>query len=117
MLGIRLRGGRVNLAGLRLVDMPMEPAVGAVFGDSRGQAGGRLKPVVEVMAEHAPALLVEVIGIIADVLLAGRGRNEGGDGLGFHRLCRLLGGDIPRRQRFLNTRPNGCAAVWGVTLR
>src|ERR1019366_3707352 len=94
-----------------------EPAVRAVPGNVRIQAGGRLKPVVKVMAGHAPALLVEVIGITANILLAERGRNEGRGGLVYHGLCRLPGGNPPRRERFPNTRPSGCATVWGVTLR
>jgi hypothetical protein len=62
----------------------MEPAVRAVPGNVRIEAGGRLKPVVEVMAWHASALLVEVVSVAADILLAERGRNQGLGGLVLH---------------------------------
>ena len=59
--------------------------MGLVCGNIRGQAGGGFQPVVEVVTGPAVALLVEVIGVIADIVLAGLSKNEGTERFIFHR--------------------------------
>ena len=66
------------------IDVPMEPAVGVMGGDIRFQAGGGFEPVVEIMAGHAAALLVEMIGVFSDVFVAGLVVNGGKGRIVFH---------------------------------
>ena len=53
------------------IDVPMEAAVRVMGGDICLQAGGGFEPVVEIMAGHAAALLVEMIGVFSNVFVAG----------------------------------------------
>jgi len=66
------------------MEMAMEPAVGVMYGDIRFQAGRGFEPVVEIMAGHAAALLVEMIGVFSDVFVAGLGANGGKGRVVFH---------------------------------
>ena len=71
------------------IDMLMESALGAVRRNIRFQTGGGFQPVVDVVAGLAAALLVEMIGVIANIVLGrlcDRCRMAGG-GLILHRCC------------------------------
>ena len=76
-------------ADFRPINMLMESAVGAVRGDIRVQTGGGFQPVVDIMAGLAAALLIEVIGVIADIVLGGFGDRRGRAGCGWivHGCC------------------------------
>ena len=62
----------------------METALRAMGGNIRFQAGRGFEPVFEIVAGHAAALLVEMIGVFSDVFVAGLGANGGKGGIVFH---------------------------------
>jgi hypothetical protein len=80
----RFGGKEGEFTVVRSIDMLMEPGAGMVGGNMRVQAGGRFQPMFEIMAGCTVALPIEMIGIVADIVLAGFGRNEGRRGLVFH---------------------------------
>jgi hypothetical protein len=55
-----------------------------MFGNIRLQAGRGFEPIVEIMAGHAAALLVEMICVFPDVFVAGLVVNGGKGGIVFH---------------------------------
>jgi len=71
------------------VDMLVESTVGAMRGDVCLQAGGCFQPVIDVVTRRAAALLIEMIGVIADIVLGGRGIKGcwASGGLVSHRCC------------------------------
>jgi len=62
----------------------METALRAMSGYVCFQAGRGFEPVVEIMAGHAVALLVEMVGVFPDVFVAGFVVNGGKRGIVFH---------------------------------
>ena len=82
---IRLLGGKEGeFTIFRSMEVSMETALRAMSGYIRLQAGRGFEPVVEIMAGHAAALLVEMIGVFSDVLVAGLVVNGGKGGIIFH---------------------------------
>lgn len=69
-------GESVEFTDLRPVDMPMKTSAGAVRRNIRLQAGGRFKPIAQVVARRAVASLVNMVGVVADVVFARVGNNR-----------------------------------------
>jgi hypothetical protein len=81
----RLLGGKEGeFTVFRSIEVLMETAVRAMFGNIRLQAGRGFEPIIEIMAGHAAALLVEMIGVFPDVFVAGLVVNGGKGGIVFH---------------------------------
>jgi hypothetical protein len=82
--GRRLSGNGENLSAARSVNVLVETPAGTVCRNIRFQAGGGFQPVFNVMARGAAVLLIEVVGVIANNVLAWLGgRTAGLSGLFF----------------------------------
>ena len=78
-----------DFADDRAVRMLMEAAAGPMRGDICLQARGGFEPVVEIMAGNAVVLLLEVIGVIANFVVAGLTTIRDAVGFMSHRCCRF----------------------------
>lgn len=110
-------GARVGSTVPQPVDMPMETGAGPERGNVRVQAGSRLQPVVEGMAGNAAALLIEVIGEVANVLFAWFWKGGRARRLGLHRYCgHRRGSGDPAVLALTSVGCNPTGGLWGVTL-